>query len=186
MDTHDRHMSNSFKVSYYSSKKVWQFESNYPIWPFLGSFILLILQYLFTQGNDLTAFLLFLTFFLFLLCVFVTRFYANSILRLSENELTLTKRRKSIDYKWVNISNVAFLIPLNGAAYAGIVLVIYSNNSVEYIIIDSLFFITAKSRAKKIGLEIEKHLKGFKFSVQKSDFDPRMLDKEIGPPNILP
>jgi hypothetical protein len=186
MDTHNSHISQSFKVLYYSSKKVWQFESNYTIWPFLGSFILLILQGLFTGGNDLTAFLLFLTFFLFLLCVLVTRFYSNSILRLAENGLTLTKRGKLIDHKWVNISNVAFLIPLNGAAYSGIVLVVYSNDGVEYIIIDNLFFVSAKSRAKKIGFEIEKHLKGFKFSIQKSDFDPRMLDKEIGPPNILP
>src|ERR1700761_2531349 len=136
MNPQDQDIIQSFKVSYYSSKKLWQFESIYPIWPVVASLILFFLQYLFTGGNDLTIFLLFLTLPAFLCCIFVTRFYANAVLKISENELVLTKRGKSICYKWLNISNVAFLIPLNGLPYLGIVLVIYSNDSIEYIIID--------------------------------------------------
>lgn len=186
MVAHNRDIDQSFKVSYYPSKKVWQLESLYSIWPFFASFIVLILQGLFTGGNDLTAFLLFLTFFLCLCCILVTRFYANASLKISENELNLTKAGKSFRCKWTDISDVAFLIPLNGRAYSGIVLAIYSNNSVEYIVIDSLYFVNAKSRASEIGTEMGKYLKGFKFSIQKSDFTPNMLDKKIGPPKFLP
>jgi hypothetical protein len=186
MYTHSQDMNQAFKVSYYSSKKVWQLESLYSIWPFFASFTLLILQGLFSGGNDLTAFLLFLTFFLCLCCILVTRFYANAVLKVSERELILAKNGKSISYEWANISNAVFLIPLNGRADSGIVLVIHTNDNIEYIIIDNLYFTNAKSRATKIGYEMEKFLKGFKFSIQKSDFAPRMFDKEIGPPNILP
>jgi hypothetical protein len=175
----------TLKVSYYSSYKEFKLMGNLKFWPFFICFILLIASGLFTGDSSTTVFLLFFSIFIGFFCVFVTRFYANSILSVSKDGLKLIQGDKTVSFSWSNISNIAFLTPRHGHSYLEIILTIYTkNNSVEYIFIDSLFFITAKSRVKKIQPAIEKYIENYKAIIQLSDFEPILLKKELGTPNI--
>jgi hypothetical protein len=106
-----------------------------------------------------------------LFCLFVTRFYANSILAITENGLIVTKKGRTIHFNWSDISNIAFIIPSHGASYLETVIAIFNeNNEVDYIIIESLYFKMANTKAGEIGLLVEKLLKGYSFKIQRSNF----------------
>jgi len=184
MNTQNQEVMISLKVSYYSSYKEWKLKANFTYWPHFIVCFLPILSYVFTGGSSLTVFLLFLGAFLFLFFLFTTRFYTNSILIISDNGLAIKRKDKIIDYNWSEILKVEFITPRQVPSYLQIILTIHTNtNDIEYVFIDSLYFKTARSRATELKFSFEKYLKGCKFIILESDFEPLLLDKKCGPPN---
>ena len=103
MSTFKKDTKVSIKVSYYSSYKDWKQKANLTYWPFLISFLLLILSALFLGGSTTTIFLLFFNGFGMFICVFTTTFYANAILEISDRGLKINDTYTK-NYTWTNIS----------------------------------------------------------------------------------
>lgn len=184
MGSSNQEITNGFKVSYYFSYKVWANQLGLQYWPGYVCLFIVLLQGILSGGTDLTLYLLCFNVLVFLFCVTVTRFYANSLLKITENGITVTKKNIIANFNW---SDITFIIPSHGASHLEIILVIYTNNAeINYVFIESLYFKTAKSTAGEIAAMVEKYLKGYEFKIQRSDFyAPIMLKRKDLLPNIV-
>ena len=168
-------MIDTYQIAYYPSYKDWANQLWLQGWPGYLCVIITGLLGLITKNSDLIFFLLIFSCLILLFCVFGTAFYANAILEITENGLTITKNKSATYFNWPDIADIVFIKPSGREAYREIVMVIYyrvndEKCDIEYITIESLYFNWANVRAAEIGCLVGKHLKDYTFKIHRSNF----------------
>ena len=168
---------NTAKISYYSSYRDFSKKSIAGFWPFLASFGLFGTLGPIFNVDYLTTALLVLGLLSLLICSFVTKFYANALLIITEKGITIRKKKIELNFDWKEISKITYFIPQPGPAYLQIIMVLNKkDNDDEYLFLDSLYFRSAISRMKRIQNMINKHFTS-EHNFQKGYFDTRRLTK---------
>ena len=156
-----------FNISYYFSYKEWVYQKGLQYWPGYICLLITLLQGILSGGTDATFYLLCFSLFVLLFCVVVTRFHSNAVLEITRSGIIVTKNRKIAVFHWADISDIAVLVPSHGASYLEMILVINTtNDEINYIFIESLYFNTAKNRAGQIGAKIEEYIKDYTFKIE--------------------
>ena len=146
----------SIGVSFYEKYKDWENGSLYKVWPFFVGIILTAISFIQTGPSVLTFISGITTLFIMAVCVWITNWYCNSNIQISQNGLSIVTRGSTKVFSWSQIEGITFERFADRPAFFTLLMAIKTINHTEYILIESLYFESAKSRLKKISQALDK------------------------------